>query len=82
MLSSPMSDTPNLVLGHLRAIREELREVRVEQREQRSRLGAIERTLAHLERDGAESRAEIGVRFDRVLDRLERLDRVLEIIPG
>jgi hypothetical protein len=77
-----MSDAPNLVLEHLRAIRGEFAEFRVEQREQRMRLGAIERSLAHIERDGAEFRAEIGVRFDRVLDRLDRIEARLELVPG
>jgi len=39
--------TPNLVLEHLRAIRTELHEIREEQREQRGRLGSIERSISH-----------------------------------
>ena len=77
-----MSDTPNLVLELLRSMRAEFDEFRIEQREQRTRLGALERTLAHIERDGAEFRAEIGARFDRVLDRLDRIERRLELIPA
>ena len=70
----------NLTLELLRAIRSDMSEMRTEQREQRGRLGAIERSLAHIERDNAEGRAEIGIRFDRILDRLDRIDRRLELV--
>jgi hypothetical protein len=72
----------DLVLEHLKAIRGDIAEIRAEQREQRGRIGAIERTLAHLERDGAETRAETGGRFDRILDRLERIERRLDIVSA
>lgn len=71
-----MSD--NLVLEMLRAMRADMGELGAELREQRGRLGAIERLLAHLEREGAEQRAEMGGRFDRIHDRLDRIDRRLE----
>ena len=70
----------NLTLELLRAIRSDMSEMRTEQREQRGRLGAIERSLSHIERDNAEGRAEIGIRFDRILDRLDRIDRRLELV--
>ena len=38
-------EAPALVLEHLRAIRSELHEIREEQREQRTRLGSIERSI-------------------------------------
>ena len=72
-----MSD--NLVLELLRAIRADIAELRTEQREQRGRIAAMERSLAHIERDGAEQRAELGGRFDRVLDRLDRIERRLDL---
>jgi hypothetical protein len=75
-----MSD--NLVLELLRAIRADMAEMRTEQREQRGRLGAIERALAHIERDGAEHRAELGGRFDRILDRLDRIERRLGLVDA
>src|SRR5271167_3330265 len=55
-------ETPNLVLEHLRAIREELREIREEQREQRGRLGSIERSISHM----AGEIAQMGLRLDRM----------------
>jgi hypothetical protein len=79
-MESAMSDT--LGLEHLRAIRTDLHEVRAERREQRTRLGAIERILAHVERDNAECRAEAGVRFDRVHDRLDPIERRLQLAPA
>ncbi len=46
-----MSDViENLTLEMLRAVRSDLSETRTEQRQQRGRLGAIERSLAHIER--------------------------------
>ena len=75
-----MSD--NLAREHLRAIRADAQEIRAERREQRTRLGAIERILAHVERDNAEFRAEIGIRFERVHDRLDRIERRVELVPA
>ncbi len=70
-----MSDQPgNLVLELLRAIRGDMAEMRAEQREHRTRLGAIARSLAHVERDGAESRAELRTRLDRIHDRLDGIE--------
>lgn len=69
----------NIVLELLRAIRADVTEMRAEQREQSVRFASIEWHMAHLERDGAESRAEIGGRFDRIHDRLDRIERRLDL---
>ena len=71
--------TEPLVIELLRAVRADVAEMRSEQHEQRVRLAAIERHLAHLERDGADFRAEIGGRFDRIHDRLDRIERRLDL---
>ena len=64
-----MSDAaPNLVLEHLRAIRIELQEVRQEQTEQRIRLSGIERGIVNL----LSEVTEMGLRLDRMHDRIER----------
>jgi hypothetical protein len=68
-VSSMPADTSNLILEHLRAIRSDLHEVREEQREQRIRLGAIERTTA-----------EMSLRLDRMHDRLDRIERRLDLV--
>ena len=73
------AEPESIVLELLRAIRGDIAEMRTEQREQRGRLAAIERSLAHVERDGAEQRAETGGRFDRVLDRLDRIENRLDL---
>jgi tetrahydromethanopterin S-methyltransferase subunit G len=70
---------PADILEHLRAIREDLREVRAEQREQRTRLVAIERLIGHVESEQAELRVELNARFDRVTDRLDRIERRLDL---
>ncbi len=72
-----MSD--NLVIEMLRGIRGGQMEMQAELREQRARIAAIARTMAHIERDNAEHRAGINGRFDRILDRLERIERRLDL---
>jgi hypothetical protein len=61
-------------------------ETKIELREQRGRLAAIERTLVgiqrgvgHIETELAEQQAEIGGRFDRVNDRLDRIEGRLDL---
>jgi tetrahydromethanopterin S-methyltransferase subunit G len=74
-----MSDEPpNLVLEHLRAIGEDLGEIREEQREQRGRLGSIERGISHMSGEIA----QIGLRLDRMHDRLDRIDRRLDLVEA
>ena len=67
--------TPKLVLEHLRAIRTELHEIREEQREQRGRLGSIERSTSCMSREIA----EMGLRLDRMHDRLGRIEQRLDL---
>jgi hypothetical protein len=50
-----------------------------ELREQRTRLAATERSLAYIKREFAELRAAVGGRFDRVYDRLELIERRLDL---
>jgi tetrahydromethanopterin S-methyltransferase subunit G len=69
-------DTPNLVLEHLGAIRAELHEIREAQREQRGRLGSIERSISFIGREIA----EMGLRLDRMHDRLDRIERRLDLV--
>jgi len=74
-----MSDeTPNLVLEQLRGIRLEVQEAREEQREQRIRLGSIERGIATL----ITEITEMGLRLDRVHDRIDRIERRLGLIEA
>jgi len=78
-----MTDEPtNLVLEHLRAIRAS--QARVEQTlaEHGERLTAIELAMAGMRREhavDAEAGALLGVRVDRISDRVARLERRLEL---
>ena len=58
----------SLVPEMLRALRADLAEILTERREQRGRLGAIERLPAHLARESADQHTETGGWFDRRLD--------------
>jgi hypothetical protein len=71
----------NVVQDLLQGIRDELRGLRSEPREQQVMIIAIERSMAHVEAEQAVFRAEWNIRFDRVLDRLDRIERRLEIAP-
>jgi len=71
----------NAVQDLLEGIREELRGLRSEPREQQVMITTIERSMAHVEAEQAVFRAEWNIRFDRVLDRLDRIERRLEITP-
>ncbi len=71
----------NVVQDLLQGIRDELRGLRSEPREQQVMITTIERSMAHVEAEQAVFRAEWNIRFDRVLDRLDRIERRLEIAP-
>ncbi|GAB4166551.1 MAG: hypothetical protein OHK0024_01060 [Thalassobaculales bacterium] len=73
-----VSEADNLVLEPLRAIRGELTAIHQEQREQRERLSSIERMLTHFEQNFA----VMNARFDRMHDRLDRIERRLELAPA
>ena len=74
-----MAEPDNIVLEHLRAIREDVQQIRAEQRDQRMRLASIERILSHQEHETAELRVVMNARFDRVHDRLDRIERRLNL---
>jgi hypothetical protein len=76
----------NLVLEHLRALRGDFAEFCNEVRELRTRMTSAERGLAHVVRTMASLavgvaavRVEMGERFDRVHDRLGRIERRLNL---
>jgi hypothetical protein len=68
-------ENPNLVLEHLRAIRAEMGEIRQEQREQRIPLSGIERGIVNL----LSEITEMGLRLDRMHDRIDRIERRLDL---
>jgi len=55
-----------------------LHEIREEQREQRNRLGSIERSIWYMTRE----MAEMGMRLDRMHDRLDRIERRLDLVEA
>ena len=85
-----MSDNPdNLVLELLRAMRNEAAAFREETRgnfaDMRQRLTAVELSVISLRKEVvalAETDAHIQASLDRLSDRVERIERRLEIIPA
>lgn len=65
----------NLILEHLWAIRADQSSVRDDIREIKSRLTSLERTMAGNYADIADQHA----RYDRITERLERIERRLEL---
>ena len=81
-----MSDEPfNLVLEHLKAVRSELSELRIGQKEVITRLSQVEHSVSALHRDNAihaENNAIIHARLDRLNDRVGRIEVRLDIVQG
>ncbi|MHB0887245.1 hypothetical protein [Acidithiobacillus sp.] len=76
----------NLVLEHLKAIRNELRDFRTRFDEEmddiKTRLSGLEMTMISVKREvnyGEEVDARQQVSLDRILKRLDRLERRLEL---
>ena len=72
----------NLVLEHTRTIRADIARIERKQDETITRLGRIELAVAGLRRDVAhsdESAAEQGVRIDHLAERIDRIERRLEL---
>lgn len=80
---SAMSDTENLVLDMLRAMRSDMASIRETQREHGVRLAEIAGAVAGLRRDtagDAEVSAHLAARVDRLRDEIDRIKRRLEIV--
>lgn len=72
----------NLVLEQLRAIRSDIAAVKEDTREIKSRLVIVESGIASLRRDGGDYSASIAdqhLRYDRINDRIERIEKLLEL---
>lgn len=79
---SAMSD--NLVLELLRAIRADLGQLSADVREVKHRLTSLELSMAGMRRDIAglyEQGAASNLRSDTLEDRVQRIERRLELIP-
>lgn len=84
-----MTDTENLVLEQLRAIRNEIAELRSESRENFSAMGqrltSMELNMAGMRKDFANIYGDVvsqSHRYDRLLERIERVERRLELNEG
>ncbi|MGQ0621511.1 MAG: hypothetical protein ACT4QA_16585 [Panacagrimonas sp.] len=81
-----MTDTAkieSLVLEHLRAIRSDLGAVRENQSDHGHRLTRIEASIAGVRREqalDAEAVAHVEARFDRMTDRIDRIERRLDLV--
>lgn len=72
----------NLILEHLRAIRTDISVIREDVREVKQRLTSLELSVSGLKRDYAQlygDLAEQHTRYDRLVDRVERIERRLDI---
>lgn len=79
---SVTNSVENLVLEHLKAIRTDMASTKDSLKEITTRLGRLEVSVASLRRDNAhmdEAAAESGVRFDRLVERVERIEKRLEL---
>lgn len=78
-----MPDIDNLVLEHLRALRTEVAGLRDDVRDIKHRQTDMARQLAALRREqagDAENVAHVEARLDRFGERLERIERRLDIV--
>lgn len=72
----------NLLLEHLKAIRADLGSLKADLKENTQRLGRVEVSLVSLRRDSIhveEGQVEQDMRLDRLAERLERIERRLEL---
>ena len=76
------ADIENLVLEQLRAIIAEIASVKEDTREIKSRLIIVESGIASLRRDGGDFAASIAdqhLSYDRLNDRIDRIEKRLEL---
>jgi septal ring factor EnvC (AmiA/AmiB activator) len=72
----------NLLLEHLKAIRADVASLKADLKEAIVRMGRVEVSLSGLRRDMAhadEGLAEQSVRIDRISERIERIERRLDL---
>ncbi len=78
-----MSDErSNIIIEHLKALRAEVAAVKADTSEMRTRMGQVETGIAGLRRDFAhadENTAILSVRIDRLIERMDRLEKRLEL---
>lgn len=77
-----MDNVENLILEHLRAIRADMGSVKDDLREVKQRLSSLESAVGGIKRDMGDLYTEDAIhhtRYDRLLERLERIEKRLEL---
>ena len=77
-----MENVDNLILEHLRAIRADIAGMRDDIREVKQRLSNVESGIGSLKRDTADLYTENAAqhaRYDRLADRIEKIEKRLEL---
>ena len=77
-----MENVESIIIEHLRAIRADMGVIKEDEREVKTRLTHVEAGIASLKRDSAhqyDETASSNARFDRLTERLEQLERRLNI---
>jgi hypothetical protein len=73
-----MTDTDNIILEHLRALRADSADVKSDLREVKARLASIESYIATLHGD----QARTGIKVDDLVTRVERLEKRTGLIEA
>lgn len=77
-----MENVENLILEHLRSIRTDIAGMRDDIREIKQRLSNLESGIGSLKRDTADLYSENAaqhLRYDRLADRIEKIEKRLEL---
>lgn len=77
-----MENIENLILEHLRVIRTDIAGMRDDIREIKQRLSNVENGIGSLKRDTADLYTENAaqhLRYDRLVDRIEKIEKRLEL---
>ena len=75
----------NLILEHLRAIRADIGGIKEDMREIKQRLTSLETAVVGLRRDNANLYGDVidqQARYDRLVERVERIERRLDLAEG
>jgi septal ring factor EnvC (AmiA/AmiB activator) len=75
----------NLILEHLRAIRTDIGGIKEDMREIKQRLTSLEAAVVGLRRDNANLYGDVidqQARYDRLVERVERIERRLDLAEG
>ena len=78
-----MAEEPdNLILEMLRAIRRDMADMREDVRELKHRMSTVEQQITLMIASEMSHYASVSLRLDRLTDRVERIERRLEIVPA